>query len=270
MQKVRNTKTPKGNPFLTGYGKKEKPSKWVLLFGSSRGFGFLIVFLIVAILIGALLYLSQKYKVQTVYVQGNQHYTNEEIQAMVMEGSLGKNSLYLALKYRDKGIENVPFVEKMDVEILSPDTIKIFVYEKALAGYVEYLGKNMYFDKDGIVVETSDEKTIGIPQVTGLKYGYVVLYQKLPVENDTVFRLVLNVTQALNKYEIATDRIYFDSDYQITLYFDEAKAKIGTEDYLDEKVMKLKTILPELEGKKGTLQMENYTEEVQNITFEIE
>ena len=128
----------------------------------------------------------------------------------------------------------------------------------------------MYFDKDGIVVETSDEKTIGIPQVTGLKYGYVVLYQKLPVENDTVFRLVLNVTQALNKYEIATDRIYFDSDYQITLYFDEAKAKIGSEDYLDEKVMKLKTILPELEGKKGTLQMENYTEEVQNITFEIE
>ena len=78
------------------------------------------------------------------------------------------------------------------------------------------------------------------------------------------------VRDVLNKYELATDRIYFDSKYQITLYFGDAKAKIGGDDYLDEKVMKLKTILPELEGKKGTLHMENYSEDMQNITFELE
>ena len=42
----------------------------------------------------------------------------------------------------------VPFVEKMDVSVVDPHTIKIEVYEKALAGYVEYLGHYMYFDKD--------------------------------------------------------------------------------------------------------------------------
>jgi len=265
-------KKPDFNPWALEkeYGKKKKESKWVLLLGSSRGIGLLVFIVLSIIILSSFLYVTQKFKVRTVYVQGNKHYSNEEIQNMVMEGRLGDNSLYLSMKYREKGIENVPFVEKMDVEILAPDTIKIYVYEKALAGYVEYLGRNMYFDKDGIIVESSLEKTVGIPQVTGLDFGYVVLYKKLPIEKDTVFKLVLNITQVLNKYEIATDRIYFDSDYQITLYFGDAKAKIGNEDYLDEKVMKLKTILPELEGKKGILRMENYSEDMENITFELE
>ena len=56
-----------------------------------------------------------------------------------MSGPLGNNSLYLSLKYRDRGIQDVPFVDVMNVSILAPDTIKITVYEKALAGYVKYL-----------------------------------------------------------------------------------------------------------------------------------
>lgn len=128
----------------------------------------------------------------------------------------------------------------------------------------------MYFDKDGIIVESSDEKTAGIPQVTGLKYGYVVLYQKLPVEDETIFKQILNITQLLNKYGISTDKIYFDDALDMTLYFGEAKVMIGGEDYLDEKIMKLKYILPELEGKKGTLRMESYSEDTKNITFQLE
>ena len=39
-----------------------------------------------------------------------------------------------------------------------PGYDKDSVYEKAVAGYVEYLDKYMYFDKDGTVVEASDTK----------------------------------------------------------------------------------------------------------------
>ena len=90
-------------------------------------------------------------------------------------------------------IEGIPFVEKMSVNIVAPDTIKIIVYEKAVAGYIEYLGKYMYFDKDGIIVETSDVKTEGIPQITGLKFDYVVLHEKLPIENQEIFQSVLDI-----------------------------------------------------------------------------
>lgn len=84
-------------------------------------------------------YITANYTVTNVYVEGNVHYSNEEIMDMVMSGRYGNNSLILSLKYRDKSIEGIPFVEKMDVSVLDPHTVKIEVYEKALAGYVEYL-----------------------------------------------------------------------------------------------------------------------------------
>lgn len=229
-----------------------------------------VVLLIIAVLLGVYLYIQSHYTVTTVYVEGNVHYTNEEIMEMVMSGRLGHNSLFLSLKYRDKRIEGIPFVQTMDVEILSPDTIRINVYEKALAGYVEYLGRYMYFDKDGIVVESSDAKTNGIPQVTGLKFGYVILHERLPVENEQIFNKILNITQLLTKYGIAADKIYFDENYNMTLYFGEVRVRIGSNEKIDEKIMKLQSILPELEGKKGVLEMENYTEESKNITFSLD
>lgn len=230
----------------------------------------LIVACTVLVLLIAGIFIYEKYTIRTIYVEGNTHYTDEEIKDMVIDGKLSNNSIYLSILYRNKEIKDVPFIETMDVTILSPDTIQINVYEKALAGYVEFLGRYMYFDKDGTIVESSEQKTSGIPQVTGLTYGYVVLYQRLPVEDETIFKQILNITQLLNKYGISTDKIYFDAAFKMTLYFGDAKVMIGGQDYLDEKILKLKYILPELVGKKGILRMENYSEDTKNITFQLE
>lgn len=223
---------------------------------------------ILAALIAGYIYIIQNYTVTTVYVDGNVHYTNEEIMDMVMGGRFGNNSLFLSLKYKDKGMENIPFIQAMDVTIEAKDTIRITVYEKALAGYVSYLGQCVYFDKDGIVVETSTEKTVGIPQVTGLKFDRVILHEALPVEKPEVFDEILNITQQLDKYSMTADRIYFDSDYQVTLVFGEAKVALGLDGYMDEKIMKLQYILPNLIGEKGTLDMREYSEDTKSYSFE--
>lgn len=223
---------------------------------------------ILAVLIAGYIYIIQNYTVTTVYVDGNVHYTNEEIMDMVMGGRFGNNSLFLSLKYKDKGMENIPFIQAMDVTIEAKDTIRITVYEKALAGYVSYLGQYIYFDKDGIVVETSTEKTAGIPQVTGLKFDRVILHEALPVEKPEVFDEILNITQQLDKYSMSADRIYFDSNYQVTLVFGEAKVALGLDGYMDEKIMKLQYILPNLIGEKGTLDMREYSEDTKSYSFE--
>ena len=229
--------------------------------------GGMALFLLIGLL-AAYSYVIANYTVTTVYVEGNVHYTNEEIIDMVMEGRYGNNSLLLSIKYKDKSIVGVPFVEKMDVSVMDPHTIKIEVYEKALAGYVEYLERYMYFDKDGIVVESSLEKTAGVPMVTGLVFDHVVLYEPLPVENPEIFSSILSITQLVNKYSLSIDRIYFGRDGSLMLYFDDVKVALGIGENLDEKIMKLQYMLPELRGKSGTLRMENYTEETKNISFE--
>ncbi|MDE5824318.1 MAG: FtsQ-type POTRA domain-containing protein [Lachnospiraceae bacterium] len=208
------------------------------------------------------------YAVKTVQVDGNKHYSAEEIKAMVMTGFFGDNSLYLSLKYKNKGIEGVPFVETMDVVVQSNDTIRITVYEKALAGYVQYLGRYMYFDNEGVVVETSKVTTKGIPQVTGLDFDHVVLHEKLPVENDQIFQNILTITKLLNKYDVLCDRIQFDSSYNVILGYNTVKVKIGAMENLDEKLMQLPQILPSLVGERGTLDLQNYTADRKSVSFE--
>ena len=104
--------------------------------GKERTKTAVIILAAAVILTAVFLFLEKRYTIKTIYVEGNVHYTQKEIIDMVTKGSLGHNSLYLSVKYRKKGVENIPFVDVMDVQILSPDTIKIVVYEKALAGYV--------------------------------------------------------------------------------------------------------------------------------------
>lgn len=236
--------------------------------GRKTGIKILAVLIILAALLAAGNLLLEKYTIQTVYVEGNVHYTEEEIKSFVMDGTLGNNSLYLSLKYRNKGVENIPFVDVMDVSVLAPDTIKITVYEKALAGYVKYMGTYMYFDKDGYVVESSGVKTVGVPQITGLSFDYVVLGEPLPVEDNTVFSSILTITKMLNKYELTSDKIYFHNSDDITVYFGDIKVALGNEpNKIEDKVMLLPNFLTELSGKSGTLQMEVYDEGSGKYTF---
>jgi cell division protein FtsQ len=228
----------------------------------------IIILGIINILLCAIYYVLIHYEVRTVTVDGNQHYSAEEIKAMVMTGYLGDNSLYLSLKYKTKDIEDIPFIETMDVVVQSNDTIKITVYEKAVAGYVEYLGRYMYFDNEGIIVEASKVTTAGVPQVTGLSFDHVVLYEKLPVDNDEIFQNILTITKMLNKYDILCDKIMFDSNYSVTLGYGDVKVSIGSLDDLDEKLMQLPSILPSLEGEKGTLDLQNYSSDKKTISFQ--
>lgn len=227
-----------------------------------------ILCVILVSLLVSYIYIIDNYTVTTVYVEGNIHYTNEEIMEMVMNGTYGKNSLFLSLKYRDRGINDIPFIEKMDVSIEAKDTIRIMVYEKAIAGYVVYLGRYIYFDRDGIVVETSEEATEGIPQVTGIAFDHIILHEKLPVENQEIFGDILNITQMLDKYSLSVDKIYFAPDYQVTLLFGEVRVAMGESKDIDEKIMALQYLIPDLEGKSGTLDMREYTEDTKIISFD--
>ncbi len=226
-----------------------------------------IVFVAIGLLAAVL---KTNYTVTDVQVEGNEHYSDEEIEAMVLDGKFGNSTLYYYFKYRNQSIEDVPFIEKMEVELKSSDTLVIHVYEKAIAGYVEFLGRYLYFDKDGIIVESSTEQMSGIPFVTGLTFDHVVLHEKLPVGDETVFKLILNITQLLTKYGVSTDRIYFDTSGNITLYFNSAKVYLGTSENLDEKINKLQYLLPKLNGLKGTLHMENYSGDSETFTFQKE
>ena len=223
---------------------------------------------LVIICAASLAFVLLHYRVTEVEVIGNDHYSEEEIRNMVLQDNITDNSILLSWKYRNKSIKDIPFIESMDVEVLGNDRIRIMVYEKTLAGCVNYLGNYMYFDREGIVVESAAEATRGVPEITGLHFESVRLYEKLPVEEETIFKEILNLTQLLDKYEIVADKIYFDSTMQVTLYFGQARVRLGGSEKIDEKIMQLGAMVSSIEGKSGVLDMTDFNENTTRLTFE--
>ncbi len=227
----------------------------------------LIVGTVIAVIFAVLLFIYVFFKVRTVTVEGSTRYTNEQIAGFVMTGFLGDNSLVLSMRYRDKTVRDVPFIEKMDVAVVSHDAIHIKVYERSIAGYIDYLGRYIYFSREGTVVESSDERLTDIPEIVGLKFDSITLYQKLPLEDNSIFARVLNTTQLLQKYDLQADKIYFDDNGKMSIYFGNIRVSVGGEDYMDEKISNISRILPSLADKKGTLEMAQYTPDTKYITF---
>ncbi len=222
-----------------------------------------VILAIVAALLGTAYYLLTAYRIDPdkVIVEGNKHYSSNDIAGMVMEGPLGDNSLILSWKYKNKKITDVPFVDSISVTVSSKDSIRIMVFEKALAGYVKYLDRYIYFDKDGYVVESSNVLTEGIPQVTGIAFSSVEIGKKLGSGDADYFSKTLDITKLMDKYKLSVDKINFHDDGEVTLYFDNVRVSLGSDKaHIEDKVMNLPFFLENLQGMSGVLHMEEYDE----------
>ena len=227
----------------------------------------IIALTVLLFITGGIYYFLNKFTIKNIVVDGSSHYTREEIIDMVIRKPEDRISLVLSLKYDNKQITDIPFIQSIEVTVLSSDSIRIQVYEKALAGYIEYLGQYMYFDKDGIVVEVSGQITEGIPEITGLQFDSVVLHNPLPISSPEVFEQILEITKLLGKYELDVDKIYFSQSLEVTLYMNSVRVTLGQKDKLTEKMMRLRDLVPHLEGLSGVLHLENVDSSSDDIIF---
>lgn len=198
--------------------------------------------------------------IRQVTVTGNSRYTEKEIVDMIFQKNMDWNSTYCYLQDHVKDHQQIPFVEDYKLVFQNPFHVQVIIHEKTVVGYVSYMSSYMYFDKDGIIVESSSQKLHGIPWITGLKFGHIVLYQKLPVESERVFEEILNLTQILSIYDLSVDKIQYNTLGEATLYMGEIEVILGSNEGLNGKIAELGDMLPQLEGKSGTLYLDNYDE----------
>ena len=227
----------------------------------------ILSFFLVLVLAGFVV--TELFTVKQVEVKGNELYSDEQIEASILNDAYSWNSLYVYLKYKLSKTKEVPFVDTMEVSLRNPHSVQIQVYEKGLLGYlyIDSLGKNAYFDKDGFVEETSSRVIEGIPKITGLSCDDVVLYEKLSFDDKRALKTLLAVTQTLKKYELIPDTINYDAQKQIILYYGNVAVMLGNSDNMTEKISRLSYIYPNIEGMNGILHMESWSEETSDITF---
>lgn len=235
-----------------------------------RKIGLYILLILILLIAAGVFIVMNVFTVENVVVEGNELYSSTQIENMVLNDEYSWNSLYVDLKYRFVDIGEVPFVDTMEVSLDNPHTVHIKVYEKGMLGYlyINSIGQNAYFDKDGFVVETSTEVIDGVPKITGISCEEVVLYEKLQLENSDILRDLLNLTQTLKKYNLLPDEIQYDSNMEPVLYYGTIQVKIDSEDNLSQKVVRLSIILPQLDGLSGTLHLETWTPETTDIIWD--
>lgn len=212
------------------------------------------------VVIAGILFALSMVKITDITVTGNERYTDEEMIELLFPDEWSRNTGVCYLKNQFKEHETIPFVEDYKIVFQGLNQIEIIVYEKSVVGYVSYMSSYMYFDKDGIVVESASQKLPDIPWITGLDFGHIVLYQKLPVENQKIFEEILNLTQILSIYEIQVDKIEYDSFGAATLYMDGIEVILGDNDSLNGKIAELHDMLPQLQGLHGVLYLDTYDE----------
>ena len=229
--------------------------------GAGRLFKFRLIILGTLFLMAVLIWGYNLLRLKTIEYEGLTTYTEQEFTKLLADSPAMKNTYLFYIRHALFPKEEIPFVEDYDVRLVNGTMVHVQVYEKLVIGCVEIMGKYMYFDKDGIVVESSSERIKGVPLITGLKFNEIVLYKKLQVQKQSLFTKILNLTKLLLQYEIEAERVQFDSDYEVTLSCGDIKVLLGRRDTYDIQLAALRGILDAAAGQAGTLDMRSYSRE---------
>lgn len=207
--------------------------------------------------------------VREVEVVGNEIYSDAQIESWALDDEYSWNSLYVVLKNRFRKQEEIPFVDTIDISLKSPSTLQITVTEKGVLGYVYIpsLGQNAYFDQDGFVVELSTDVIDGTMKISGLEIGSAELYEKLDLEDSSILKTLLSLTQLLKKYDCVPE-VIFIQDGEILLSYGSVQVNLGTGSSLNEKILRMEEILSQLdEDMSGTLHLDTWSSTSTDIYF---
>lgn len=227
-----------------------------------------IILGIIAILILMVLIIAGTCKTKQIKISGLNYYTEAEVKKVVAENGYIDNSVAYFLKCKIAAPDLLPFIESFDVKIDKPDTITIQVKEKKRAGCLLYNGKYVYFDKNGYALESYEKKYDDVPLVTGLKYDELVMQEKIPVKKKTVFSYILELTTAIDKYDLPIDQIYIKDEGNALLISDKITIDLYNKKNIDIKISELTGMLKKVKGKSGTIDMKYFSEDHKIAVFQ--
>lgn len=137
-----------------------------------------LLLILLVIGIPSILFIST-FNIKKLEVIGTKRYKPEQITSQLMKNKLDTNALYFYMNYNYFTKVRLPFIEKIDVTMTDPHSITVYVYEKMVAGCVEFMGEYMYFDKDGIIVECSVNRLEDVPIIKGLVFSKIILSERI-------------------------------------------------------------------------------------------
>ncbi len=216
-----------------------------------------IIVAIVAVLLISLWFL---FKIRTVTVEGNTFFKEDEVaktyQTSFFQKNVLTNLIYDALGFT----KDPPYVREAELSYPSFGELHIKLVEKKILAGVKFSRHYIYFDKDGMVLKTTEEEIKDIPYFETDDVTDFTLYQTLSTGREELLSQMLNMSSRLTYYSIDWDKAVFDTEGHAELHSGKVTVKLGRRSDYDEVI----SILPDImktakrSGDKGTIDMTNY------------
>lgn len=204
--------------------------------------------------------------VQKIKVTGTKFSTDSQIVNLIKEDPFTANSIYAVLKGKAGAYKVPSYLESMKVGFDMPWGLKVKVEEKQVAAGILTNNAYVYFAEDGTILSKGTEMLDDVVVIEGAKTKKIVLYETIELKNEKLFSYIISISEELQKNELTPERIVWEDD-SMNLYFGEICVRLGKMNF-DEKIVQVPPILKEVEGKKGTFDMEHYNDMSSWISFE--
>lgn len=215
-----------------------------------------IVLAVVAVVAGCLFF----FRVTEVTVEGNTYYSQDEVAKEFQDNVLEHNVLSFFLMDKLSLTPELPYVREYEITYPSVNHVHIRLYEKTIVAGIAYINQYIYFDNEGMVLETSDEPKEGIPLFETKSLTTFSRYSKIHMEDTGLLEQILNLANLFVHYNVNWDRVKFNDRNEVLLYAGDITVKLGKRENYDEQISALAGILEQAQKKKlkGTMDLSGY------------
>lgn len=199
-------------------------------------------------------------KIQHVEVTGNARLSDLDVVSAIFEKEIDKNAILFLLKEKFGKHKKINYVSDYYVEWNTPFSISIDVHEKPSIAYVRCDLKNVYFDKDGIINDVTDDKKNGIIEVSGITFDTYEKGKKISAKDKKSINAILNITSRIHDNNLPARYLEISKNGDISVFIGDVTVVLGDTRNMEIKLQRLNDIYREVANLKGTLYLNNARE----------
>lgn len=219
--------------------------------------GFVILLLL--LISGAIYMLTTPiFNITNIEISGNEK-NSIETYISLTKVELNTTNIFAVTKNRIiKNLKENPYVEKVIIKRKLPNTLQINIEERKVAYQVKYNNQYIYIDKQGYILEISEEKEniVKIEGLTNLENS-IDKSNRLSDEDLTKLNTIIKIMNYC-QYNSIDNKITSinckdESNYVLNLEKEKKTVYLGDATNLSERILWLKTLLEKEKGNKGEI-----------------
>lgn len=247
-------------PPASKHGEYRKPSR-----RKKTGIGALLTFLVV--IMAVIFVMSIFFRVTDIQVEGNEHYTDQEIiKAVVIEE--GDNLFFFdRIAATSRVFAKLPYIEEVSVERQLPNKVIISVQECKALAYLQVGDEEWAIDYScKILGKATAEETGDLIPILGVSPGTLMIGEKLTTAdgNEELVNFISEVLYQLQERGLASqvNKIDFSNAYSVRIAFGDGRYtfKIGGSSNVEYKFGMIVSVMSQLKaGDVGTIDVSDGT-----------